>query len=551
MSQSAHINFQIKVNNSGITRLGFGLIGVLSHRAALFAGRSKLYTRTADAITDGFPADGPEVRALTRIFGQSPHPPRAAILRADDVAVIQKYELDATVADNTLYQLVVEGEGFDDATIEYTTGDDATQGLVHYELLTGLNAIVDKNFTAAYKALVYADQVFTAAAGTEIFTKAGHTLQTGDGPFQVSNSGGALPAGIAAVTDYWIIRIDANTFYLATSLANAVAGSHLSISTDGTGTQTISDTGSTVRPSDPLVITGTAANDWFSLSSTEIDLIALKQTHDDFDVATALSAILLKDKSWYWLETNFNSKSYVLAVAEWCEANAKTYIADVNETEACTVVVGDGTDTLAALLALEYKRTLYCFHHRPAAMMSAGYEGELAPKNPGLWTAAYKPIIGVEASPLNESHMANLDARRATYYKQEFDRSFTWEGKVANPDYGFLDVTVSLDWVSDDFVKSLAGKFIASDSIGYDDADFMILIAAGRGSIARAVSNEHKIMAPGDPDNPLDPPPSFTLPRVADIDPSVRALRNIPDGQLTFRLRSSAHSADVTATVSF
>ncbi len=551
MSQSAHINFTIQFNSSGITRLGFGLIGILSHRPALFAGRSKLYTRTADAITDGFPADGPEVRAMTRIFGQSPRPPRVAILRADDSAVIQKYQIDVTVADSSLYELDVQGEGFDDATISYTSGADAEQGQIHGALAIGLNAIVDKNFTATFTPLVYADQVFTAAASTEIFTKAAHTFQTGDGPFHVSNSGGALPTGLVAATDYWVIVIDANTFYLATSLANAIAGSHLSISTDGTGTQTISDTADTVRPADPITITGTAANDWFSIGTTEIDLIGIKQTHDDFDVATALGAIILKDNTWYWLETNFNSKSYVLAVAEWCEANAKTYICDVNETEACTVVVGDGTDTLAALVALEYKRTMYCFHHRPAAMMSAGLEGELAPKAPGLWTAAYKGIIGVEASPLNETHMANLDARRATYYKQEFDRSFTWQGQVANPDYGFLDVTVSLDWVSDDFVKSLAGKFIGSDSIGYDDADFQILIAAGKGSIARAVSPAHKIMAPGDPNNPLDPPPSFTLPSVADIDPAVRALRNIPDGQLTFRLRSSAHSADVTATVSF
>lgn len=95
--------------------------------------------------------------------------------------------------------------------------------------------------------LVFADAVFTAANATEIFTSAAHGLQTGDGPFQVSNAGGALPAGLAAATDYWVIRIDANTFYLATSRALALAGTHLLITSDGTGVQTMSDTVYTER----------------------------------------------------------------------------------------------------------------------------------------------------------------------------------------------------------------------------------------------------------------------------------------------------------------
>lgn len=96
-------------------------------------------------------------------------------------------------------------------------------------------------------ALVVADDVFTAANATEIFTAVAHGLLTGDGPLQVSNSGGGLPTGLTAATNYWVIKIDADTFYLATSLALAMAGTNLAITGDGTGTQTISDTASTKR----------------------------------------------------------------------------------------------------------------------------------------------------------------------------------------------------------------------------------------------------------------------------------------------------------------
>lgn len=96
-------------------------------------------------------------------------------------------------------------------------------------------------------ALVVADFTFTASASTDLATATAHGLITGDGPLQVSNSGGALPSGLSAATDYWVIRNDANTFYFATSQANALTGTHIDLTTNGTGTQTASDTVSTAR----------------------------------------------------------------------------------------------------------------------------------------------------------------------------------------------------------------------------------------------------------------------------------------------------------------
>ncbi len=96
----------------------------------------------------------------------------------------------------------------------------------------------------------FVGKVFTAVNATETFTATAHGLQTGDGPVQVSNAGGALPTGLAAATDYWVIKVTANTFKLATSFLNAMAGTNLLISTDGTGTQTLVSTGGTIRSRD-------------------------------------------------------------------------------------------------------------------------------------------------------------------------------------------------------------------------------------------------------------------------------------------------------------
>lgn len=119
---------------------------------------------------------------------------------------------------------------------------------------TGLAADATNNFAvavyrnAAADALVFADATFTTTHGTETVNITAHGLQTGDGPFRMTNSGGALPAGYAAATDYYAIRTGANTLQLAASRALAYAGTAVAISGDGTGTHTLSDTADTRRP---------------------------------------------------------------------------------------------------------------------------------------------------------------------------------------------------------------------------------------------------------------------------------------------------------------
>lgn len=48
-----------------------------------------------------------------------------------------------------------------------------------------------------------------------------------------------LPAGLATATDYYVIRVSDSTFKLATSYANAVAGTAIDITDAGTGTHTV------------------------------------------------------------------------------------------------------------------------------------------------------------------------------------------------------------------------------------------------------------------------------------------------------------------------
>jgi len=94
------------------------------------------------------------------------------------------------------------------------------------------------DLTGAMSAAGAATTTFTADASTDILTTAGlDDLKTGT-RVQVSTTT-TLPAGLAAATNYYVIRVSISTIKLATSLANALAGTAIDITSAGTGTHTI------------------------------------------------------------------------------------------------------------------------------------------------------------------------------------------------------------------------------------------------------------------------------------------------------------------------
>lgn len=104
------------------------------------------------------------------------------------------------------------------------------------EFEAGDVVVFDRDVVACYS-LDTTAIAFTADAGTDVITHA-HDYPSFT-KVQLTNSGGALPAGLAVLTYYWTIRQSATTSKLAASLALAVAGTAIDITGAGTGTHTI------------------------------------------------------------------------------------------------------------------------------------------------------------------------------------------------------------------------------------------------------------------------------------------------------------------------
>jgi len=86
--------------------------------------------------------------------------------------------------------------------------------------------------TASAAALASATDINST---TNVFTKTSHGFYTG---LKVAlTTGTTLPTGLSA-TNYYVIRLTSSTFQVATSQTNALAGTAVDFSDNGTGTQT-------------------------------------------------------------------------------------------------------------------------------------------------------------------------------------------------------------------------------------------------------------------------------------------------------------------------
>jgi hypothetical protein len=83
----------------------------------------------------------------------------------------------------------------------------------------------------------------TFANATDIITSNGHGLNNGD-IVQFTNSGGGLPAGISALTNYFVIKVTTDTFQISAAPASSTA---INFTTDGTGTNSLNLKGKTIE----------------------------------------------------------------------------------------------------------------------------------------------------------------------------------------------------------------------------------------------------------------------------------------------------------------
>ena len=162
----------------------------------------------------------------------------------------------AVAAANKVYYNISAATSADDVSAAVNTALGTLTGFS--DVITAVTATDHQTCTAAWAGVCTAPARYskTGAAGTGSIVVAATTPGTSSAVNTTANTAtitahgqstgskvaattaGALPTGLTP-TNYWLIVVDANTVKFASTLANAVAGTAIDLTTPGYGTQTL------------------------------------------------------------------------------------------------------------------------------------------------------------------------------------------------------------------------------------------------------------------------------------------------------------------------
>lgn len=175
------------------------------------------------------------------------NPPPDAIFDAGTNLTFQAVKDTTTSAGSILHGGNVQDSGYTkhilnaSAVTAAATVAPATLALIDIVGFYRVTSVTTTSAQATTNTLGQSD-TFTADDGTDICTWTSSAnipsnVLTGTRVRLTTTT--TLPAGLATATDYYVIRLSNTTFSLATSYANAIAGTEIDITSTGTGTHTV------------------------------------------------------------------------------------------------------------------------------------------------------------------------------------------------------------------------------------------------------------------------------------------------------------------------
>jgi len=190
---------------------------------------------------------------------------------------------------------------------------------------------------AASGSFNFVDADVTPASDT--IAETAHGFQTGR-RIQLTTSG-VLPAGLALATDYYVIRVDANTIKLAASPSDAELGVAVDITAAaGGGTHTLTGFEMQIRALDVSISSPVTVSGSVTVSATDLDIRDLVFATDKVDVSG--STVELGATTLAALETI----TVLQGTSPWVVSATDLDIRDLTHVSD-SVKVGDGTDFLA------------------------------------------------------------------------------------------------------------------------------------------------------------------------------------------------------------
>jgi hypothetical protein len=270
---------------------------------------------------------------------------------------------------------------------------------------------------------------------------------------------------------------------------------------------------------------------------TELQVADLTTDTGGTGLAADLALIQLADPDWYGFVLASQSEAEILLAAAWCETQRKIFVCSTQDSAAKSS--GSTTDVMYDLNAAGYARTLCMFHENAYQFASAAMLGNRLPDDPGSDTWAFKTLAGITFSPLQPGEVSAIQAKKGVVYVRFGGVSVTLDGWSSSGE--FMDITRFVDWDVARRQERLFALLVNRKKIPYTDKGIALVVTE------MEAQNQAGIDVGGITD---DPAPTATAPAASAVSAQDRALRVLPDVNVTYQLAGAIHAIDpVSITV--
>lgn len=254
----------------------------------------------------------------------------------------------------------------------------------------------------------------------------------------------------------------------------------------------------------------------------------------------AATAILNENSDFYGVAINSRIQADQEEIAAWVETNDRLCGLSSDDSDILAVTI---TDIAGVLQAAARDRSFVCYH--PDAdggvndpWMEMAWMGNRFPTDPGSSTWAYKTLVGISPYILTSTEETNVLGKNCNIYTTVGGVNITQEGKVASGEW--IDIIRGIDWLQARITEDVFSLLVNTEKVAYTDAG----VAAVEAEVKKRLQDAVDVGLLR-----RDPPPTTTVPLVANISTADKLNRLLPDVEFIGYLAGAIHKVEINGVV--
>ena len=289
-----------------------------------------------------------------------------------------------------------------------------------------------------------------------------------------------------------------------------------------------------------LVFTGGTAGEPVIFKRINPAMITLLDVSTDGGIATDLAAAAL-DSSFDGFVIDSFAEAENNAAAVWAEANERLFLAQSGDTTNLGDAAGTGVAT--DFKTANYGRSVVATNDAGMSDVGVAALARQFGFNPGLSSAAFQELNGVEAGAVRSSRISTAQSKNVLLYALNGGNPHTWFGKLANG--RSIRVQQVLDLLKVRIKEAVLTVFLSNEFVPMSTGGFARQEAAVRGVLSGFAAQG--LIIPAGEDGGF----TVTVPNVADVSDSDLSAGKLPNLRFSCAVLNDMLSVAVSGSIAF